>query len=254
MTHYIIEKAEEKDLIKTGNTIVEATSGNTGNVMSMIAATKGYKMIVMIPSGYSSERVQISRGYSAEIQFVGDFQINEALKASAELGKREGYFCPAQFNNEWNVEENPELLGQEILRDLPNGVKIDAIVQGVETVGTLIGVAQKLREDHNPELKSFAMEPTVSRSLECCIVAKHKIEDISDGFVPTIYDRYRSEIDEIIHVKSDAAIEKSLRLGLEKALFVGPSSCANYWAARYIKDKYPAIKTVLTFLCDRAKK
>lgn len=254
MANYMIERAEKEGLLIPGDTIVEATSGNTGNALSMIAAVKGYKMIVMIPEGYSNERVQISRGYGAEIRFVGHFQVNEARQAAIELGKKEGYYCPAQFDNEWNVEENRDWLGKEIINQLPEGVKIDAIVQGVGTGGTLIGVAQALREHHNPALKSFAMEPTESRTLECCMVADHKIEGISDGFVPTIYGRHRGEIDEIISVDSNIAIEEAKKMASEKGLFVGPSSGANYWAARKIKEDQPEIKTILTLLCDKGEK
>lgn len=254
MAKFMIEKAEAEGLIKPGDTIVEATSGNTGNAMSMVAAAKGYKMIVMIPRGYTSERVKISRGYGAEIQFIGHFQVNDALEAARELGKKDGYYCPAQFDNEWNVEENREWLGRELMGDLPDGLKIDAIVQGVGTGGTLIGVAQALREHHNPDLRVFAMEPSESRTLECCLVADHKIEGISDGFTPNIYQRHRHIVDEIINVKSDTAIAESRKLAVEKALFVGPSSGANYWAAKQVRAQNPEINTVVTFLCDKAEK
>ncbi len=254
MANYMIEKAEAEGLLKPGDTIVEATSGNTGNALSMIAAVKGYKMIVMIPEGYTNERVQISRGFGAEIRFVGHFQVNEARAAAIELGQQEGYYCPAQFDNEWNVEENREWLGREIISQIPEGMKIDAVVQGVGTGGTLVGVSQALRQWHNPELKSFAMEPTESRTIECCMVADHKIEGISDGFVPTIYDRHRDEIDEIISVDSAVAIDEARKMASQKGLFVGPSSGANYWAARKIRQDNPSIKNVLTLLCDRGEK
>ncbi|MCB9991139.1 MAG: cysteine synthase family protein [Rhodospirillales bacterium] len=254
MANYMIERAEEEGLLKPGDTIVEATSGNTGNALSMIAAVKGYKMIVMIPEGYTNERVRISKGFGAEVRFVGHFQVNEARAAAIELGKQDGYYCPGQFDNEWNVEENREWLGREIIAQLPEGLKFDAVVQGVGTGGTLIGVAQALRQWHNPDLKAFAMEPTESRTIECCMVADHKIEGISDGFVPTIYERHRDEIDDIISVDSNIAIEEAQKMARESGLFVGPSSGANFWAARKIKQDNPSIKNVLTLLCDRGEK
>lgn len=254
MANYIIERAEEEGLLKPGDTIVEATSGNTGNALSMIAAAKGYKIIVMIPEGYSNERVQISKGYGAEIRFVGHFQVNDARVAAIELGQQNGFYCPAQFDNEWNVEENREWLGREIIRQIPEGFKFDAIVQGVGTGGTLIGVSQALKEWHNPAIKVFAMEPTESQTIECCIAADHKIEGISDGFVPTIYQRHRDEIDDIISVDSNIAIEETRKMAREQGLFVGPSSGANFWAARKIKQNNPSIKTVLTLLCDCGEK
>lgn len=254
MANYMIERAEAEGLLKPGDTIVEATSGNTGNALSMVAAAKGYKMIVVMPDGYSNERVRISRGFGAEIRLVGHFQVNEAREEAIRLGKQPGFFCPAQFDNEWNVDENREWLGREAISQLPPGIKIDAIVQGVGTGGTLIGVAQALRQWHNPAVKVFAMEPSESRTIECCIVADHKIEGISDGFIPTIYGRHRHEVDEIICVDSALAIEEAHALAREQGHFVGPSSGANFWAAKEVQRKYPEIKNVLTFLCDRGEK
>lgn len=254
MAKYMVERAEAEGLLKPGDTIVEATSGNTGNALSMIAAAKGYKMIVVMPDGYSNERVRISRGFGAEIKLVGHFQVNEARNEAIRLGKQPGFFCPAQFDNEWNVDENREWLGRETIAQLPPGVKIDAIVQGVGTGGTLIGVAQALRQWHNPNLKVFAMEPTESRTIECCIVADHKIEGISDGFIPTIYGRHKDEVDEIISVDSMIAIQEAHKLAEDQGHFVGPSSGANFWAARHVQAKYPELKNILTFLCDRGEK
>ena len=254
MAKYMIERAEEEGLLKPGDTIVESTSGNTGNAMSMIAAVKGYKMIVRIPSGYTNERGQISRGYGAEIRFIGNFQVNEAREAAMELGQKDGYYCPAQFDNEWNVEENREWLGKELIAQIPEGLKFDAIVQGVGTGGTLIGLTQALRKHHNPDLKSFAMEPSESRTIECCMVADHEIEGISDGFVPTIYQRHREEITDVIDVDSKVAIEEAKSMAREKGLFIGPSSGANFWAAKELRKRDPSIKNVFTLLCDKGEK
>jgi cysteine synthase A len=253
MAQFMIERAEEEGLLKPGDTIVESTSGNTGNALSMIAAVKGYKMLVIMPDGYSNERVRISRGFGAEIKLVGHFQVNEARAEAIRLGQQDGFFCPQQFDNEWNVEENREWLGREVIAQIPEGVTIDAIVQGVGTGGTLIGNAQALRQWHNPNLKVFAMEPSESRTLECCIVADHKIEGISDGFVPTIYARHKHQVDDIICIDSDDAIEKAKEMA-RGGLFVGPSSGANMLAAYEAKRRDPSIKNVLTFLCDRGEK
>ncbi len=254
MALYMVERAEEEGLLKPGYTIVESTSGNTGNALSMIAAVKGYKMVVVIPNGYSSERTRISRGFGAEVRFVGNFQVNEARAEAIRLGKQDGWWCPQQFDNEWNVEENREWLAPEIIRQLPEGLKLDAVVQGVGTAGTLIGVAQGLRQKHNPDLKAFAMEPSESETLQCCVVCDHKIEGISDGFIPTIYQRHRAEVTGIISVDSNVAIEEAKILSRTKGLFVGPSSGGNYWAAREIKKNHPEIKNILTLLCDTGEK
>lgn len=254
MALYMIERAEREGLLKPGDTIVEATSGNTGNALSMIAAVRGYKMIVLMPDGYSNERVRISRGFGAEIRTIGHFQVNEARAEAIRLGQLPNHYCPQQFDNEWNVDENRDWLAPEIIGQLPPGMVIDAVVQGVGTGGTLIGVAQGLRKLHNPNLKVFAMEPTESRTLECCMVADHQIEGISDGFIPTIYERHKSEVTGIISVRGPLAIEVAEDMARKQGLFVGPSSGANVWAAREIKRQDPSIKTVLTFLCDRGEK
>lgn len=254
MALYMVERAEQEGLLRPGDTIVESTSGNTGNALSMIAAVKGYKMVVVIPRGYSSERTRISTGFGAEVRFVGDFQVNEARAEAIRLGKQDGWWCPQQFDNEWNVEENREWLAKEIIEQLPKDLKIDAVVQGVGTAGTLIGVAQGLRRDHNPDLKAFAMEPSESETLQCCIVCDHKIEGISDGFIPTIYERHKEEVTGIVSVDSDVAIEEAKKLARTRGLFVGPSSGGNYWAARQIRKQHPEIKNILTLLCDSGEK
>src|SRR3712207_653790 len=166
---YMVEKAEIERLLKPGDTIVEATSGNTGNALSMVAAVKGYRMPVVMPTGLSGERVAISRAFGAEVLEVGRFHVNEALEKARELGRRAGFFNPAQFDNEWNVEENRAWLGPEILAQLPEGVVPDALVMGVGTGGTLVGVGQAFREV-NPRVKLFAVEPDES----CTILGRER--------------------------------------------------------------------------------
>lgn len=255
MALYIIEQAEKNGLLKPGDTIVESTSGNTGNALSMIAAAKGYKMIVLMPNGYTHERSNISKLYGAELRLVGDFHVNQARAEAIELGHQDGYFCPQQFDNELNVEENKNWLGKEIIAQLDErGIKIDAIVQGVGTGGTLIGNALALKEWHNPDLKVFAMEPSESRTIECCITACHNIEGISDGFIPTIYERHKHVVDEIINIDSEEAIDTAMAFCDKRGLMVGPSSGANYLAALEIKRRHPHVKNILTFMCDRGEK
>ena len=112
---YMIERAEREGLLRPGDTIVEASSGNTGNAMSMVAAVKGYRMLVVMPDGMSAERLAISRAFGAQVMTVGDFHVNDALAKVAELGSEPGYFAPQQFDSEWNVEENRTWLGPETL-------------------------------------------------------------------------------------------------------------------------------------------
>lgn len=254
MALFLVEQAEKEHKLLPGYTIVEATSGNTGNALSMIAAAKGYNMRVLMPSGYTSERSKISIHYGATVEFVGDFQVNEAREKAYKLGVQQGYFCPAQFDNEVNVYENCEWLGREIVNQLGSGITIDAIVQGVGTGGTLIGVGQALRKWNNPDLKVFAVEPAESQTLKHGNVGTHKIEGISDGFVPDVYARHKDEVTDIIPIQGDDAVAEAMNIAKKHGVFVGPSSGANSLAAEKVKADNPRIKTVLTFLCDRGEK
>ena len=250
---YIVEKAEDEGLLAKGDTIVEATSGNTGNAFSMLAAVKGYKMVVVMPEGLSSERVAISRAFGAEVMQVGHFHVDEALAKAKEMGEQPGYFCPSQFESEWNVEENREWLGPEILSQLPVGVVPDALVMGVGTGGTLIGVGQAFREV-NPRVRLFAMEPSESATILCGEVGEHLIEGIADGFVPGIYQRHERLVDTTLTVDSGEAVESMRYLAKRHGLFVGPSSGANLIAARKVRETYPELKTVVTLFCDEGEK
>jgi cysteine synthase A len=250
---YMIERAEDEGFLRHGDTIVEATSGNTGNALSMVAAVKGYRMLVVMPAGMSGERVAISRAFGAEVMEVGHFHVNEALAKAKELGQEPGYFCPAQFESEWNVEENRIWLGPEILAQLPAGVVPDAIVMGVGTGGTLIGVGQAFREV-NPAVKLFAMEPSESSTILCGEVGDHLIEGIADGFVPGIFQRHERLVDTTLAVDSEEAVENMRLLAKEHGLFVGPSSGANLIAARKIREVHPELETIITLFCDEGEK
>ena len=250
---YMIERAEDEGLLRHGDTIVEATSGNTGNALSMVAAVKGYRMLVVMPEGMSGERVAISRAFGAEVMEVGHFHVNEALAKAKELGQEPGYFCPAQFESEWNVEENRIWLGPEILAQLPENVVPDALVMGVGTGGTLIGVGQAFREA-NSDVKLFAMEPSESSTILCGEVGDHLIEGIADGFVPGIFDRHQSLVDTALTVDSEEAVEEMRRLARQYGLFVGPSSGANLIATKKVRESYPELQNIVTLFCDEGEK
>jgi cysteine synthase A len=250
---YIVDRAEEEGLIAPGDTIVEATTGNMGNALSMVAAVKGYGMLVVTPEGFSGERTAISQAYGAEVLQVGHFQADEAVSRAREMGERPGYFFPAQFESEWNVEENRTILGPETLSQLPEGAVPDAVVAGVGTGGTLVGVGQAFREV-NPDVKLFAMEPSESSTILCGEVGDHLIEGIADGFVPGIFERHGRLVSETLTVDSDEAIHAMRGLAQQYGLFVGPSSGANLLAARKVKEAFPELRTVVTFLCDEGEK
>jgi cysteine synthase len=248
---YMIEKAEEEGLLSPGDIIVEATSGNTGNALSMVAAVKGYRMLVVMPEGMSNERLAISRAYGAEVLQIGHFHVDAALEKAREFGRSAGYFCPSQFESEWNVEENREILGPEILAQLPEVP--DALVMGVGTGGTLIGVGQAFRKV-NPEVKLFAIEPSQSSTILCGEIGEHLIEGIADGFVPGIFERHRELVNVTLAIDSEEAVESMRRLAKQYGLFVGPSSGANLIAAKKVMAAYPELKTIVTLFCDEGEK
>lgn len=253
IAHYIVERAEQEGLLKPGDTIVEATSGNTGNAFSMVAAVKGYRMLVVMPEGLSSERVAISRAFGAEVLFCGTFHVNDALERARELGRQPGFFFPGQFESEWNVQENREWLGPEILSQLPSGCVPDALVHGVGTGGTLIGVGQAFRAI-NPKVRLFAMEPSESRTILCGEVALHQIEGISDGFIPGIFARHGDQVNDTLSVSSSDAVAMMRTLARTRGLLCGPSSGAHVLAAQRIRQQHPDLKTVVTILDDEGEK
>ena len=246
----MIERAEAEGLLKPGDTIVEASSGNTGNAMSMVAAVKGYKMLVIMPDGMSPERTAISEAFGAEVHTMGDFHVNDALKEARRRGAMPGFFAPQQFDNDWNVDENREWLGQEILQQMP--VLPDLVIGGVGTGGTIIGVGQALKAA-NPNCKVIALEPSESCTILCGEVSKHLIEGIADGFIPGIVTRYHHELDGVIDVGSEESIAEMRRIARVHGIFVGPSSGAHLIAAKRLKEQY-GVENVVTFFCDEGEK
>ena len=251
MARYIIERAEREGLLRPGDTIVEASSGNTGNAMSMVAAVKGYPMLVLTPEGFSPERTAISRAFGAEVRCVGTFAVNEAVDEANRLGALPGFFAPHQFESEWNVEENRTWLGPEILDQIAPR-RVDAFVMGVGTGGTLIGVGQALRAA-NPDTLLVALEPDESCTIACGDTGLHHIEGIADGFIPGIYLRHRDLVDRVVAVHSDDAIAEMRRLARDFGLLVGPSAGANVVAARRLLAEDTS-RTVVTILADEGEK
>ncbi|MHB8826822.1 MAG: PLP-dependent cysteine synthase family protein [Acidimicrobiales bacterium] len=253
MARYIIERAEREGLLHPGDTIVEASSGNTGNAMSMVAAVKGYKMLVVTPEGLSPERSAISRAFGASVKAIGTFHVNEALAEANRLGEMPGYFAPHQFTNEWNVEENRTWLGPEILAQLPEGTLPDAFIMGVGTGGTLIGVGQAFRAA-NPDVEVIALEPSESCTIECGETGLHKIEGIADGFIPGIYRRHADLVTRVIAVHSDDAVAEMRALARDHGILAGPSSGANMVAARRVREELGPAATIVTVFADEGEK
>jgi cysteine synthase A len=187
------------------------------------------------------------------VQFCGNFHVNAALERARELGQQPGYFCPSQFESEWNIEENRDVLGREILAQLPAGRLPDALVLGVGTGGTLIGVGQAFREA-NPQVRLFAMEPSESSTILCGEIGMHDIEGISDGFVPGIFQRNAGLVNDILTVSSADAVAAMRHLARAHGLVCGPSSGAPLVAARRVREQFPQLRTVVTAFCDEGEK
>ena len=183
----MIEDAEYKGVLKPGGTIVEPTSGNTGIGLALVAAAKGYHLIITMPETMSVERRALMRGYGAELILTpGADGMPGAIKKAEALSKENGYFLPMQFQNPANPDVHERTTGQEIIRSFDGGTP-DAFVAGVGTGGTLTGVGRALRKI-NPDVKIYALEAAESPMLKEGHGGKHKIQGISAGFIPDVLD------------------------------------------------------------------
>ncbi len=246
----IIEAAEKEGELKEGGTIVEASSGNTGISLAMVAAAKGYKMIVVMPENMSEERVQMMKAFGAELILTSKSgSLKEAIEKAEEIGNRPNTFVARQFSNPNNVKAQ-EKTGEEILREIG---AVDAVVAGVGTGGTLMGVSNVMKKV-NPELKVIAVEPEEAAVMfggSDVRISEHKIQGIGDGFIPHIIDM--DKVDEVFTVSSEDAVNMSRRLFKEYGVLVGISSGANMLVALEVAKKYDYDK-VVTVLPDRGER
>ncbi len=238
----IVEDAEKDGRLKPGYTIVEASSGNMGISLAMVAAVKGYKMTVVMPENMSEERKQMMRGLGAELVLTSTKgSLAEAVATAESLGKRPGTFLSHQFSNPANIRAQ-EQLGAEILDELG---PVDAVVAGVGTGGTLMGIANAVRRA-NPSVKVVAVEPEEAAVMfkgENPKIGPHRIQGIGDGFIPEIVDMRR--VDEAATVTSDEACDMARTLAQKYGILVGISSGANVVAAVRTAAKYGKTVTVL---------
>ena len=224
----MIEDAEQRGLLKPGAIIIEPTSGNTGIGLAMVAAIKGYKLILTMPETMSVERRTLLKALGAEIVLTpGAEGMKGAIaKANQLAAESELAFIPQQFDNPSNPEIHRTTTGEEIWRDTDG--QVDIFVAGVGTGGTVSGVGQALKA-HNPNVKIVAVEPSDSPVLSGGNPGAHKIQGIGAGFVPKNY--YPSVVDEIIQVSNDNAILTARQLAQQEGLLVGISSGAAVYAA-----------------------
>lgn len=247
----MVEDAERRGLLQPGGTIIEPTSGNTGVGLAMVAAVKGYKLILVMPDSMSVERRRLMLAYGASFDLTPrEKGMKGAIARAQELqAATPGAWIPQQFENAANVEVHVRTTAQEILADFPDG--IDALITGVGTGGHLSGVAKVLKAQF-PQLKVFAVEPAASPVISGGQPAPHPIQGIGAGFVPKNLDT--SLLDGVIQVDAEAAREYARRSAREEGLLVGISSGATLAAIAQKLPELPAGSRVLGFNYDTGER
>lgn len=248
----MVEEAERTGALQPGSTIVEPTSGNTGIGLALVAAVKGYRMILTMPEDMSLERRRLLERYGAELILTPAVEgMSGAVFAAQQLVKKnQGYFMPQQFENEANPRVHELTTGREIL-DATEG-NIDAFVAGVGTGGTITGVGHALREALGDAVQIVAVEPARSPVLSGGRAGMHAIQGIGASFVPGVLDR--SVYSEVIRIEDKDAIAMARRLAHEEGILAGISSGANVFAARKVAERLGAGKSVVTIICDTGER
>jgi len=247
----MIEDAEAKGLINKDTVIIEPTSGNTGIGLALVAAVKGYKLILVMPESMSVERRQLMSIYGAEFELTPrEKGMKGAIERAAELtASTPNAWSPRQFDNAANVEIHKKTTAQEIIADFPDGV--DYLITGVGTGGHITGVAEVLKEKF-PNIKVFAVEPEASPVLSGGSPAPHPIQGIGAGFVPSIYNS--SVIDGIIQVGKDEAFEFARNIASKEGLLAGISTGASLAAVDKKLSELPQDAVILTFNYDTGER
>jgi len=247
----MIAAAEAEGAIRPGATIIEATSGNTGISLAMIAAVCGYRCVLVMPEDMSLERRYVLRAYGAEITLTpaADGMAGAVARARELAKSTPNSFMPCQFENPENPQSHERTTALEILEQTDG--KLDAFVAGVGTGGTITGVGRVLREELGERVLIVAVEPAASAVLSGQPAGMHGIQGLGAGFVPRILDR--SLFSKIIAVTDVAAERMARRMAREAGLLVGPSSGANVHAACEVAKRFPDGK-VVTILCDSGER
>ena len=247
----MVEAAESSGELKPGATIVEPTSGNTGVGLALVAAVKGYKLILVMPDSMSIERRRLMLAYGASFDLTPREKGMKGSIARAQeiLAATPGAWMPQQFENPNNIEVHARTTAQEILADFPHG--IDALITGVGTGGHLSGTARVLKAKF-PNLKVFAVEPAASPVISGGAPSPHPIQGIGAGFIPKNLDT--ALLDGVIQVEAEPAREMARRCAREEGMLVGISSGATLQAIAQKLPELPAGATVLGFNYDTGER
>jgi len=247
----MVEDAEQRGLLKPGGTIIEPTSGNTGIGLAMVAAVKGYRLILVMPDSMSIERRRLMQAYGASFDLTPREKGMKGSIARAEelVAQTPGAWMPMQFDNPANAEVHARTTAQEILADFPEG--LDALITGVGTGGHLSGVARVLKAAW-PKLKVYAVEPSASPVISGGSPAPHPIQGIGAGFIPGNLDT--ALLDGVIQVDAEPAREYARRSAREEGLLVGISSGATLAAIAQKLPELPAGSRVLGFNYDTGER
>ena len=247
----MVEAAEATGVLKPRNTIVEPTSGNTGIGLAMVAAVKGYRLVLVMPESMSVERRRLMKVYGAEFVLTPrEKGMKGAIEKAQELLQQlPGAWMPQQFENEANIEVHRRHTAREILNDFPDG--IDYLITGVGTGGHITGCAEVLRQQYH-NLKVFAVEPELSPVISGGAPSPHPIQGIGAGFIPKNLNT--ALLDGVITVSKEEAFDYAQRAAREEGLFIGISSGASLAAVAKKLPEIPAGSTVLTFCYDTGER
>ncbi|MFC6877927.1 cysteine synthase A [Flavobacterium myungsuense] len=247
----MIEDAERKGMLNPNSVIIEPTSGNTGIGLALVAAVKGYKVILVMPESMSVERRKLMEIYGAEFVLTPrEKGMKGAIEKAAELvSETPNAWSPKQFDNPANVEVHERTTAQEILADFPDG--LDYIITGVGTGGHIVGVAKVLKAKY-PNLKVFAVEPELSPVLSGGSPSPHPLQGIGAGFVPSIYQS--DLIDGVIQVSKEESFKYAKSIANQEGILVGISTGASLAAVAKKLDSIPDGSVVLTFNYDTGER
>ena len=247
----MINEAERLGKLKPGGTIVEPTSGNTGIGLALVAAVRGYKLILVMPESMSMERASLLSSYGAQLVLTAAWEGMKGSIKEAEsiVAQNPSYYMPDQFSNPANPAMHRKTTGPEIVDSLDG--RVDAFVAAVGTGGTITGCGEVIRE-RNPAAKIVAVEPAGSPVLSGGDPGPHKIQGIGAGFVPKVLNR--TLLDRVITVTDDEAYQTAKLLAKKEGLLVGISAGANVFAAQKVAEELGPGKNVVTILCDTGER